>query len=75
MMFDLDAIMHNLIIAKLGKGIVMDDNPFHWLCGDGSLNPKEVYCLFCGNNIIDLGIGTDQHALNHIKEFNLIAFL
>ena len=70
-MLELDALMHILIISKLGKGIVDEDNIYHWLADSNGYH----ICLYCGSRVDDLGAGTDQHALDHIKEHNLTAFL
>lgn len=76
-MLDLDAIMHNLIEAKLGKGIVDEWNPYHWIryVKKGLDDPGKAYCLFCDKLIKDVGGGADKHALKHVQEHNLTAFL
>ncbi len=82
-MFELDQIMNMLIIRKHGKGITKEGNAFHWMApaptnksfGIVRAMQGDIICLYCGELITNGIEGSDDHALVHIKEHNLTAFI
>ena len=70
---NLDKIMHLLVIREHGEEIVQGTNEFHWIIYNH--NSFNWTCLLCKSELENLNEAADNHALKHLKEYNLTVFL
>jgi hypothetical protein len=68
-MLELDALMHDLVVRRHGGDNL--ENDYHWM----TVVEGKICCLYCNGAIYDLVENADEHAMQHLKEHNLLPFI